>query len=150
MELFGAVITLERVAHSNNKRKIEGGAMRRELVRELVVSVAIVLAGISGCRSQSSGPDGTDRTPTNIPPNTVVMSAMSFTPSTMTVARGTAITWRNDDSAVHTSTSDSTGWDTGDMAAGAARTITFNTAGTFRYHCTYHRSMGMVATLTVQ
>ena len=124
--------------------------MKRESVREIVVSLAIVLAGISGCRSQSSGPYGTDGTPSNIPPNTVVMGAMSFTPSSMTVARGTAITWRNDDNSVHTSTSDSTGWDTGDMTRGAIKTITFSTPGTFRYHCTYHRSMGMVGTITVQ
>lgn len=124
--------------------------MKRESVRGIVVSVAIVLAGISGCRSYSSGPYGTDSVPTNIPPNTVVMSGMSFTPGNLTITKGTTVTWRNDDGAVHTSTSDSTGWDTGNMPSGATRTVTFNTAGRFRYHCTYHRSMGMVGTITVQ
>ena len=124
--------------------------MRRESVVAVVMTMIVVLAGILGCRSYTSSPYGTDSPPANVPPNTVVMGAMSFTPSSMTVARGTTVTWRNDDGAVHTSTSDSTGWNTGDMSSGATRTTTFNTAGTFSYHCTYHRAMGMVGTITVQ
>lgn len=114
------------------------------------VSLGIVLVGVVGCKSDYASPYGTNNSPANIPPNTVVMGSMSFNPATMTVARGTTVTWRNDDGAAHTSTSDSTGWDTGNMPAGASRTTTFNIAGTFRYHCTYHRSMGMVGTITVQ
>lgn len=116
----------------------------------IFTSMSIAFAGVVGCKSDSASPYGSNNSQPTVPPNTVVMRAMSFDPGSMTVARGTTITWRNDDGAVHTSTSDSTGWDTGDMPAGATRTTTFNTAGTFRYHCTYHRSMGMVATITVQ
>ena len=117
----------------------------------ILLSTAIgPLAGFVGCKSDSSNPYGSNSPPVSSSPNTIVMSSDSFNPSSLTVSKGTTITWRNDDGAIHTSTSDSTGWDTGDMSAGAIRTTTFSTAGTFRFHCTYHRAMGMVGTITVQ
>ncbi len=124
--------------------------MKREMAVLMSMAVSLVLVGVLGCKSDSSSPYGTSSPPANIPPNTVIMSSMAFNPSSITVARGTTITWRNDDGAAHTSTSDSAGWDTGNMTAGATRTTTFNTPGTFRYHCTYHQAMGMVGTVTVQ
>jgi plastocyanin len=41
-------------------------------------------------------------------------------------------------------------WNTGDMRPGVSSTTVFNTPGTFRFHCIYHSSMGMVGTITVQ
>lgn len=121
--------------------------MRRNIVMLAGAMIGFAIFGALGCKSDSpySSP-----APSNIPPNTVVMSSSSFNPATLTVARGTTVTWRNDDRDVHTSTSDNTGWDTGDMQSGASRTTDFNTAGTFRFHCNYHRAMGMVGTITVQ
>ena len=124
--------------------------MKRDSGVFFSMAMSLVLMGILGCKSDSTNAYGTSNPPANVPPNTVVMSAMAFNPANMTVARGTTVTWRNDDGAVHTSTSDSTGWDTGNMSAGASRTTTFSTPGTFRFHCTYHRAMGMVGTITVQ
>lgn len=125
--------------------------MKRKTTMLLSMIMGVVLAGILGCKSDSANQYGTNNSPSKSPPNnTVVMGSMSFDPSSLTVPSGTTVTWRNDDGAAHTSTSDSTGWDTGNMPAGATRTTTFNTVGTFRYHCTYHRAMGMVGTITVQ
>jgi plastocyanin len=121
--------------------------MKRNIVILAGTMIGFVILGLLGCKSNSYG---TNPTPSNIPPNTVVMSSSSFNPATLTVAKGTTVTWRNDDGVVHTSTSDNTGWDTGDMQRGANRTTAFNTAGTFKYHCTYHRAMGMVGTIIVQ
>ena len=114
------------------------------------LALGVVLVGIVGCNNDSASSYGASNTPPNTQPNTVVMGTMSFSPNTMTVTRGTTVTWRNSDGATHTSTSDSTGWDTGDMPPGTTRTTVFGTVGTFRYHCTYHRSMGMVGTIIVQ
>ena len=69
---------------------------------------------------------------------------------TITVAVGTTVSWKNTDGIAHTSTSDSGVWDTGNMPAGSTQTTTFNTAGTFAYHCTYHASMGMRGTVIVK
>ncbi len=108
---------------------------------------------VSGCSSNSgSGSYGVGPPPPSHPPaNTVAMSGFSFNPMNITVSVGTTITWRNDDNTAHTSTSDSPGlWDTGNIPAGSSKTTTFNTAGTFNFHCIYHRSMGMTGTITVR
>ena len=124
--------------------------MKGNIVMLAGALMVFMILGVPGCASDSTNPYGTNQTPSNIPPNTVVMAPGSFNPSSLTIAKGTTITWRNDDAVVHTSTSDSTGWDTGDVPAGASKTTVFNTSGTFKYHCTYHRTMGMVGTITVQ
>ncbi len=82
--------------------------------------------------------------------STVTMGSTSFNPQNLTVTRGTTVTWSNTSSIAHTSTSDNGAWDTGNIPAGSSKTTTFNTTGTFPYHCTYHKSMGMVGTITVQ
>jgi plastocyanin len=124
--------------------------MKRNMVVLVGTIISFAMLTTFGCKSDSANPYGANSPPSNIPPNTVVMSSGSFSPANLTVARGTTITWRNDDGAAHTSTSDSTGWDTGSMQSGASRTEAFNTPGTFRYHCTFHRAMGMVGTIIVQ
>jgi plastocyanin len=78
------------------------------------------------------------------------MSGMTFSPSTITVAVGTTLTWKNSDGFAHTATSDTGVWDTGNLVAGGSATTTFSTAGTFPYHCTYHSAMGMKGTVIVQ
>ena len=108
----------------------------------VIMSVLVAL----GCKGDSTDPAAA---PT-VPPNTVVMGAASFSPSTITIQRGTTITWQNNDAAVHTSTSDSVGWDTGNVPSGTTKVTTFNAPGTFHFHCTYHRAMGMVGTVIVQ
>jgi plastocyanin len=39
-------------------------------------------------------------------------------------------------------------WNTGNIAAGGTATTTFNTSGSFPYHCALHA--GMKGTITVQ
>lgn len=82
----------------------------------------------------------------------VSMKANRFSPATITIMRGETITWVNDDTQIHTATSDMLegGWNTGDVAPAAARSITFHSPGTYPYHCTYHVSMGMRGTIIVQ
>jgi plastocyanin len=116
----------------------------------VVFTGIMALAGIPGCKDNDQNATSGYNNPPNPSPNTVTMQYNAFSPATITVAVNTTITWRNNDGTTHTSTSDSTGWDTGDIAPGASRTSTFNTRGTFRYHCTYHRAMGMTGTVVVQ
>lgn len=79
--------------------------------------------------------------------NGVLIKSMAFTPSTITVAAGTTITWTNNDSVSHTVTSDTGLFDSGSMSStgasgsGGSYSYTFTTAGSFPYHCTIHPSM---------
>jgi LPXTG-motif cell wall-anchored protein len=80
----------------------------------------------------------------------VSMVDFDFQPSTVTISVGQSVTWSNNASDPHTSTSDSGAWDSGTVNAGGSFTHTFNSVGTFAYHCTFHVALGMVGTVVVQ
>jgi plastocyanin len=126
--------------------------MNRTKVALTATVFAAALLISAGCSKDSSNPYGSSNNnnnpPAGTPPNTVVMTGSSFAPLTMTVARHTTITWRNDDGMTHTATSDNGLWNTGDITAGASKTVVLDSAGTFPYHCIYHS--GMNGSITVQ
>ena len=75
-------------------------------------------------------------------PITVKIQSFSFKPSTMTVDAGSTVTWENQDSAPHTVTSDSGGELASEtLSKGQTYSHTFNSPGTYGYHCGIHRSM---------
>src|ERR1700756_4712164 len=59
----------------------------------------------------------------------VSMQGMSFSPSTLTIAVGTTVTWINKDNATHTVTSDDN-FNSGDIIPGNSYSYTFKTGGT--------------------
>ncbi len=123
--------------------------MKRLSLYALAVAAGLMFAWLSGCSSDNNNGYGSN--PTSPPPasNTVSMSGSRFVPSTLTVTAGTTVTWKNNDGYAHTATSDSSTWNTGNVAAGASAQVTFSTPGTYGYYCTYHRAMGMTGTIVV-
>jgi plastocyanin len=83
----------------------------------------------------------------SIPSGAATLGVNAFSPSPLTVAPGTTVTWTNADVVAHTSTSDVSGWDSGTLAPGQPFMFTFSTSGTFHYHCAIHP--GMVGTVIV-
>lgn len=72
----------------------------------------------------------------------VSISGFEFSPSTKTIKVGDAITWTNMDSVRHTVTSDSgSELDSPLFGQGQSYSHTFNTVGTYTYHCTPHPNM---------
>ena len=72
---------------------------------------------------------------------TVTLSDFSFSPATVTITAGDAITWTNTDPVVHTVTSATGAFDSGDIAQGDSFSFTFTTPGTYDYFCTPHPTM---------
>ena len=71
------------------------------------------------------------------------MKNIAFNPSTLTVKKGTTVTWTNDDSVNHDVTkSGGPGPDfksgSGNLGSGDTYKVTFNTPGTITYRCTIH------------
>jgi plastocyanin len=65
-----------------------------------------------------------------------------FTPPEITIPAGTTIRWTNQDGPTHTVTSDTAGiFDSHDLATNQSFSFTFNTPGTFTYHCAIHPTM---------
>ena len=79
--------------------------------------------------------------------NTKVISIqdMQYTPASLTIDPGTKIAWINQDNTAHTITSDSKdggqSWDSGNIDQNKFYARTFNTPGTYTYHCTIHPNM---------
>lgn len=102
------------------------------------------MAGMNMSSSQSSSntsqAQATDK---------VTIRNFAFSPAAITVKKGTTVTWTNQDSTAHTVTeSDSQdGPKSDNLAQGASYTFTFNTTGTFKYHCLIHPDM--IGTVTV-
>jgi plastocyanin len=71
----------------------------------------------------------------------VSISGLAFHPATVTVNVGDTVTWTNNDGVSHTATADGGSFDTGTIGNGSSASETFNTAGTFAYHCTIHPTM---------
>lgn len=64
-----------------------------------------------------------------------------FEPVSLTTAVGTTVTFTNDDAQAHTATADDRSFNSDSIAAGANVPVTFDTAGTFMYFCSFHPFM---------
>lgn len=72
----------------------------------------------------------------------------AFVPDDLEISPGSTVTWTNTDATSHTSTSDGALWASGTLAPGRQFSFTFQTTGTFAYHCSIHP--GMVGTIVVR
>lgn len=85
----------------------------------------------------------------------VTISATGFSPKTVTIKVGEAVTWTNSDSANHTVNSDPHPTHTiypslnlGPIQPGTSKSLTFDKVGTYRYHD--HLNPSLTGTVTVQ
>ncbi len=89
----------------------------------------------------------------------------TFDPATVTIAKGGTVTWKNVSSTQHTSTDDPSKavnksdaslpagaqpWDSGLLNPGQTFSHTFTVAGTYKYFCIPHETLGMLGTVNVQ
>jgi len=79
--------------------------------------------------------------PVNAADVAVTINNFAFTPGTITVPVGTRIVWTNQHSFTHTTTSDTSVWNSGPLTTGQSFSFTFTQPGTFAYHCSIHPSM---------
>lgn len=64
-----------------------------------------------------------------------------FVPATVVIMKGENVKWTNAGQVLHTSTSDTGKWDSGNLSHGQSFEFRFTETGTFAYHCGYHVSM---------
>jgi plastocyanin len=80
--------------------------------------------------------------------STVSIANFAFDPDTVTIQVGDTITWTNNDGTAHTATAGDGSFNTGNIGPGASDSVTFDTAGSFAYHCAIHPQM--TGTVVVQ
>jgi len=144
--------------------RLEGLPVRRGFtVLVLLVSGALIAAGCGG--SNDSGGGGSASPATTASPSPTPTTAapddnggaagsaetrienFAFDPKQITAKVGETVSWKNDDGATHTVTADDGSFDSGNLASDKTFSQTFDTAGTFKYHCAIHSSM--IATVVV-
>lgn len=80
---------------------------------------------------------------------TVAIENFAYSPATITVKKGTTITWTNNDSVEHTVTSDEgTLMNSEMLAKGSSYSVAFNETGTYAYHCQPHPNMKATVVVT--
>jgi len=126
-------------------------AARRTIsVRPMLFIAALSLALVA-C---TSSPSSSAQSSTGSGGNTVTLSGLAFSPTSLTVTVGTKVTFQNKDTVDHTVTNGKDGKPDANAAfdkslpAGQSVDITFDKAGTFKVTCKIHSSMNM--TVTVQ
>lgn len=71
----------------------------------------------------------------------VEISGFAFEANTITIKAGDTVTWTNHDSSPHTVVADDGSFKSNSLKNDASFSQTFDTAGTFSYHCGIHPSM---------
>lgn len=74
----------------------------------------------------------------------VTIKDFKFQPATLTIAKGTTVTFVNLDSAPHTVTTDDGKISSGRMEVNKTFVVTFTESGTVAYYCEFHGSKGGV------
>ena len=132
--------------------------MRSPLFRRPLAAAAVVALALSFTACGDDDDDGGDTTeapagtdapaaasddteaPAPSDDATIVIVDFSFG-EPLTVPVGTTVTIINNDSAPHTLTADDDSFDTGNIDIGGQTQLTFDTPGTFAFHCNIHTSM---------
>jgi plastocyanin len=78
----------------------------------------------------------------------VAIASFKFAPPDLTVAKGTTVTWTNNDKAKHSVVAGDTSFVSDNLVTGATYQYTFDTPGTFPYICGIHTYMKGTITVT--
>ena len=123
------------------------------LLLRLAIASALLLTAAGCGDGYSSPPQSPSPTPSPaptpsgasssvvIPAGAASLGSRAYTPPDLNVRAGTTVTWMNTDRDPHTATSDAPAWNSGTIAAGRQFSFTFQTPGTFPYHCSFHPGM---------
>lgn len=80
-------------------------------------------------------------TPAVVQLASVTIEDYQFSPATVTLKPGSTVIWLNSGPSTHDVTADDGSFESGSLAQGKTYSRTFNTAGTFAYHCGIHPNM---------
>jgi plastocyanin len=121
---------------------------RRLAIVGLAAIVTVVVAAFAvgrGVASDTGGgtsaATGAASSPQSTPGAAEVIKGFAFSPDSITVKVGDAVTWTNEDGTAHTVTSSDGSFGSQNLDQGQTFTATFTKAGTFPYICNIHPFM---------
>lgn len=131
--------------------------MKKNIIFCLLV-LSLMILGCSAQTQQQSQQTSTQQTttptqatgaePAAASGSSILINGFSFRPKELTVAKGTSVTWTNQEPTKHSVISDDGKFESTIMAEGKSWSYTFNDAGTYTYHCGIHP--GMTGTVVVE
>ena len=117
----------------------------------VVLVVGLTLGGGSQAATARGGltrPASQQRSPSKVSTKRIEIVDFAFSPTHVTVSKGTRVKWVNTGAVVHTSTSNNGKWDSGTIAADESFSRVFKKVGAFKFHCTIHPTMKGKVTVT--
>jgi plastocyanin len=78
----------------------------------------------------------------------IQIADFAFDPKALTVARGSTVTWTNEDAVEHSVVANDRSFGSDELGQGAAFEFTFDTPGDFTYMCGIHPQMNGTVTVT--
>jgi plastocyanin len=125
-------------------------------MKKTIVFLAIITAsGLCGCRGGGGSGDSTPQIATSdqivkIQSGATGRGNAAFGTNPLVVAKGTRVTWDNQDAAPHTVTSSDKSWDSGKLNGGeGVYSHVFNTPGDYNYISTIDGAQSMSGTVRV-
>lgn len=112
------------------------------------LAMLLLLTAASCAPSKSSPAGGAQGTPDQPKLLSVTIQSYAFSPAQLTIKKGEAVTWTNQDNVQHTVTGDNGGPSSDPLSKGQSYSYTFTSAGTFPYHCGPHPYMKGSITVT--
>lgn len=106
----------------------------------LAVISILILSGCTQKTQQNNQQVTPENKPTSNTAQSITIESFKFNPETVTIKKGSTVTWINKDSAPHTATSQNS-FDSGTLSKGQTFTFTFKQEGTFNYICSIHPYM---------
>jgi len=128
--------------------------MKKIIVLSALLASSLVLAGCSltgGNQNTAPNSSQSNEPSTSVSPsqnqaqspaatsNAVSIKSFAFNPGTLTVKKGTTVTWTNNDAAPHQIKSAT--FNSASLSQGQNFSFTFNEVGSFDYSCAIHPSM---------
>jgi plastocyanin len=117
----------------------------RLAIPALISGLTLVACSSTAGSGASAAPATSAPTAAPAPKAAVTIKGIAFSPATLTVDKGTVVTFTNNDSVTHTVTSGASRTKDGkfdqQISGGNDGSVTFDTAGTFEYFCQIHSSM---------
>jgi plastocyanin len=117
------------------------------IVLVLLIATLTFIAGCTSPSNPSPSPSvatqkvSATATGTVTSTNTVAILDFSFQPSSLTIQRGTSVTWRNDGAVAHHVNSYTNDFISPNLNPGDTYTHTFDQPGTYPYLCPTHPAM---------
>lgn len=131
-------------------------------MKKVVAIVVVIVIGViawltfggssknNNTTSNSSSGSSSSQSSQAVSTDAVTIQNFAFSPASITVKKGSTVTWTNNDATGHTVTESDgqTGPASQLLSNGQKYSFTFNQTGTFRYHCTIHSEMTGTVTVT--